>query len=191
MTFRRFLILVLSTVAIGLVCGYVTTLTGLLGQVRPFRGLITGGFVSATSLMGFWAYLTLNFIMRGFITFRAWLIIQVVLIVVVFVDMVVLRHDISGPNDGYGAYLLFAAWPLAISAIVAWIKSKLSGWKSFIPALFYLYVFTVIEWIPGLNISNELNMQIQMGFVLLACNTFLLLILGKIIVPAKKTRTDG
>jgi KinB signaling pathway activation protein len=185
MTFRRFLFLVLTTVGIGLVTGFVTTLSGLLGEVRPFRGLITGGFVSATSLMGFWAYLTLNFIMRGFISFRAWVITQLVLIGVVYVDLVVLRHDLLGPTQGYGPYIVFATWPLLVAAIVAWVKSRMSGWKSFIPALFYMYVFTVVEWIPGLKLSYELKMQVQMGIVLLACNSFLLLILGKIIVPAK------
>lgn len=189
MTLKRLFLLVIGTVCIGLALGYITALTGLLGEVRPFRGFITGGFVSATSLMGFWAYLTLNFIMRGFVSFRVWSITQVVLLIIVYIDMIILRHDLHGPLEPYTSYFLFATVPLAAAACVAFVKAKVSGNRSFIPAVFYLYVVTVIEWIPGLKISPELHLQIQMGIVLFGCNTFLLLILNKAVKPP--TRIEG
>ncbi|UOF91929.1 KinB-signaling pathway activation protein [Fodinisporobacter ferrooxydans] len=181
MNVKRLFLLILGAVSCGMLLGVVLASSGLFAHISTINGLITGGFVSATSLMGFWAYLTLNFIMRGF---RFWHALQVIVLAIVCIDVVVLRHDLQGAMDSYAPYLWFAVWPLLIAGIAAGIKAKLAGARAFLPALFFMYVFTIVEWIPGLQLSGQLGMQTMVGIILLGCNSFLLLILGKIIKPS-------
>lgn len=57
---------------------------------------------------------------------------------------------------------------------------KQANGQSFIPALFFMVVFTVLEWLPVLN-SNDEGWLYFMLFPLLVCNAYQLLVLSKLI----------
>jgi len=180
MTLARLIRMVGVTVAIGVLLGLATTLTGLFGQVSLFKGASVGGFISATSCMGLWAYLTLNFVMRS-ISFRIWVAMQVLITGVVLWDLSYFRYMFVVQGQGsIWPYVGYALWPFAIAIIGSWLKARRVGLKAFLPALFYLYAFTAIEWIPGLHTSDA-KITTQMGIILLGCNLYLLLTLGKAI----------
>jgi KinB signaling pathway activation protein len=180
MNLRKFWTLYLSTALVGLLIGLITALLPAF-QIPILHGIIAGGFVSATTMMGFWAYLTLNFTMRNFVSFRIWLIIQAALVLLVFYDMVYFRY--MWTTNGAGSmwpFFWYAFWPFVIALIVAWIKSRLSGFRSFIPAVFFMYVFTIIEWFVALKSGQTLQMT-QIGIILLGCNTFMLLLYTRLL----------
>ncbi|HEU4965592.1 MAG TPA: KinB-signaling pathway activation protein [Bacilli bacterium] len=173
MNLRKFWFLFGTTAVVGMALGLLAALSGLF-HISVVFGLITGGFLSATSMMGFWAYLTLNFTMRNFVTFGMWLAIQVLLIVLVFFDMVYFRYLGFGGGEGsVWPYIGFATWPLAVALVGAFFKARVSGGRSFIPAVFFLYGFTVLEWFVALKSGAELQTNL-IGLILIGCNLYLL-----------------
>ncbi|KEO81771.1 KinB-signaling pathway activation protein [Tumebacillus flagellatus] len=173
MNLRKFFTLFFSTALIGLVLGGITTATGLF-HVSPVYGTLLGGFLSATTLMGFWAYLTLNFTMRSFVSFRIWVAIQVFLIGLVIYDMVYFRWLTMAEGEGsLLPYIGYAAWPLAVALVGSFFKGRISGMRSFIPSVFFLYVFTSLEWFVALK-SSALIQMTQVGIILLGCNLYIL-----------------
>ncbi|BCJ87297.1 KinB-signaling pathway activation protein [Effusibacillus dendaii] len=181
MNLKKFSFMVVTTVLVGILTGMLNAVTGLFANLELFFGFQAGGFVSATALMGFWAYLTLNFIVRGFLPVRFWRWLQVLVIVVVYIDFVYIRYITEGQNTGsIWPYVWFATWPLLVSIIAAYFKVKQSGKDSFVPALFFMYVFTIVEWFVALK-SGLTGLTIMIGTILLACNTYLLLILGPLL----------
>jgi KinB signaling pathway activation protein len=187
MNLRKFWTLYFSTALVGLLIGLITALIPAF-QIPILHGIIAGGFVSATTMMGFWAYLTLNFTMRNFVSFRIWLIIQAGLILLVFYDMVYFRYMWTTNGSGsMWSFFWYAFWPFVIALIVAFIKSRLSGFRSFIPAVFFMYVFTIIEWFVALKSGQTLQMT-QIGIILLGCNMFMLLLYTRLLrmpLPSK------
>lgn len=186
MNLKRFGFMVITTVAVGIITGILHSLTDIFVNIRLFFGVEVGGFVSATALMGFWAYLTLNFMVKGFLPQRFWQWVQGLLIVIVYVDMIYLRYVTQGQGTvSIWPYVGFATWPLVIALLVAYFKAKQSGGKAFIPAVFFLYVFTAIEWYVALKIGSQTGasgLAIMIGTILLACNSYLILLLGKILI---------
>lgn len=181
MTLRKFAFMVLTTVGIGILVGAVHALTDLFADIRLFFGIEVGGFVSATALMGFWAYLTLNFIVNGVIPPALWRWMQVLLVIVAYVDMIYLRYLTEGQGQGaIWPYVGFASWPLLIALAVAYVKARESGKNAFIPAVFFLYVFTAIEWYVALK-SGYTGLSVVIGSILLVCNSYLILLLGRLL----------
>jgi KinB signaling pathway activation protein len=173
MNLRKFFTLFFSTALVGLILGGITTATGQF-RVSPVFGTLLGGFLSATTLMGFWAYLTLNFTMRNFISFRVWVWIQLFLIALVLYDLIYFRWlTVAGGEGSLWPFVGYALWPLAVAVVGAYFKSRLSGMRSFIPSVFYLYVFTTLEWFVALK-SNEQIQMTQVGIILIACNLYIL-----------------
>jgi KinB signaling pathway activation protein len=188
MNLRKFMTLFFSTAFVGVLLGTVTTLTGLFGEIRLVWGLITGGFLSATALMGFWAYLTLNFTMRNFISFRMWVTVQVLLIGLVLFDMIYFRYLWTGKGAGsIWPYVGYALWPFLVALIVAYIKGRISGMRSFIPSVFFLYGMTCLEWFLALK-SGEMLQMTQIGIILLGCNVYLLLMYTQLLKQPSPSR---
>ncbi|WP_018131490.1 KinB-signaling pathway activation protein [Effusibacillus pohliae] len=181
MTLRKFAFMVGTTVGLGILVGALHALTKIFADIGLFIGMQVGGFVSATALMGFWAYLTLNFIVKGFLPERFWRWVQMLMVAIVYFDLIYLRYLTQGQGTGaIWPYVGFASWPLAIALAVAWVKAKVSGKNAFVPALFFLYVFTIIEWYVALK-SGQPGLTIVIGTILLACNSYLILLLGRIL----------
>lgn len=195
MRLNRFVFLVFSSVFLGAFIGIITSALGLWIHVYWYTGLIEGGFLATTSLMGFWAYLMLNFVARITLPRRVWRWFQVLILIWVIWDMFwwryhidVARHPTS--HGDYRVYLVEGLWPLLVALIGAWIKSRMSGKGSFLPSIFYLYVFTVIDWLLVIR-----NPQIhaaavnQTGLVMMICNVYILLIYGKLLSPRAQEGT--
>lgn len=181
MTLRKFGFMVITTVAVGILIGVLHAVTDLFADIRLFFGVEVGGFVSATALMGFWAYLTLNFIVRGVLPQRVWEWVQGLIVVVVYVDMIYIRYMTEGQGTGsIWPYVWFATWPLLVSLVVAYVKALDSGMRAYVPAVFFLYVFTAIEWYVALK-SGFAGLTVIIGTILLACNSYLILLLGRIL----------
>ncbi|PGZ98921.1 KINB signaling pathway activation protein [Bacillus pseudomycoides] len=141
------------------------------------------GFIfSVISQMGFFAYLTIHRFGLG--VFRSpslWNAIQIFLIAFVLFDFVYLRSVlIANGNASLGVNILVAGALFVFGAIVAYIKSKETNKKAFVPALFFMIVVTVIEWVPALRI-NDANWLYLMVVPLLLCNAYQVLMLHRLI----------
>jgi KinB signaling pathway activation protein len=182
---NQFIFFVATTVCVGAIVGWAVTITGLFIHVSWLQGLISGAFFSTTCLMGFWAYLMLNFIAYITLPRRVWRWAQALLIGLALFDMLylryqddVLRNPVSHPP--YWVYLLQGLWPFVAAVAAAVWKRRMAGTGSFLPAVFFLYVFTVLD---GLLViwSRTGPIVNQATIVLMACNIYMLLIYGKLL----------
>ncbi|WP_053217585.1 KinB-signaling pathway activation protein [Virgibacillus senegalensis] len=147
----------------------------LLGLVIFFTAL--GLVFSLLSQMGFFAYLTIN--QFGLGMFRGlWVPIQVVLILFTLFDLIYFRYKSADGDTSILIYLLIAAVLFGYSWLIAKIKAKETNSKAFIPALFFMFVVTSIEWVPGLR-STGSDYEWLMIIPLLLCNTYQLLLLHR------------
>ncbi|OEH93228.1 KinB-signaling pathway activation protein [Bacillus solimangrovi] len=156
----------------------------ILGASIWFLGV---GFIfSLISQMGFFAYLTIHRFGLGiFKSVSLWNKAQIVLIVFVFFDLVYFRYKtFLKPGETIVQYLLPAILILAFAVAVAYKKMKETNRDAFIPAVFFIFVVTIIEWFPALRV-NELDWLWLMVFPLLICNAWQLLILHRL-TGAKK-----
>ncbi|MDI3328199.1 MAG: KinB-signaling pathway activation protein [Alicyclobacillaceae bacterium] len=186
MNLQKLLFLIGTTVVLGVGAGGAAALwTG----IDLLHGAIAGGFASATSLMGLWAYLTLNFLVRGFLPPAFWNAVQLLIVAVVAADLVYVRYVVAQGAGGWWPYVRFVLLPLGWAVAAAVLRAWLSGIRAFIPALFFMFVFTVIEWFPALRAGVGVP-SLQLGLILLSCNTYLLLILRRL-VPAEKRPPAG
>ncbi|MCL6548634.1 MAG: KinB-signaling pathway activation protein [Alicyclobacillus sp.] len=187
MRLDRFVFLLFSTVFLGALVGVATALSGLWIHVYWYTGLIEGGFLATTSLMGFWAFLTLNFIANMTLPRRVWRWAQMLLIGIVLYDMLWMRYSSEVAHHPlhhapYSTFLAEGLWPFAVALVAAYFKRRLSGPGSYLPTVFFLYVFTVIDWLLVIwyyagPIANAT------GVVMMACNVYLILIFGKLLTP--------
>ncbi|MDB5085081.1 MAG: hypothetical protein JWN30_1967 [Bacilli bacterium] len=185
MTLNRFWILFFSTLAIGVATGFLNALFGWFRQYDLFYGVQVGGFVSATALMGFWGYLMLNFTMHSFLHPRLWTWIQLLIIAFTAYDMVYFRHlQFGGASVSWLPFIAYGLYPLLWAALVAAIKVQITNRRAYIPTLFFMYVFTLLEWYVALK-ANQAGITETIGIILMVCNAWLVLILSKILVKPK------
>ncbi|TYS13933.1 KinB-signaling pathway activation protein [Rossellomorea vietnamensis] len=192
MTIRNWIRLFFSTLMIG---GLVTGISGLilrwdefapwfsdfeLGKViSVFLWLVVVGFTfSVISQMGFFAYLTIHQFGMGM--FRSfWKTVQIVITLFVLFDLVYFRFDGFMVNGEIKpSYILLFSLILVTGLVVAYLKNKQSGQNTFVSAIFFMVVVTVLEWLPVLQ-AKESKWLFLMLFALLACNAYQLLALPK------------
>ncbi|MEH6890487.1 KinB-signaling pathway activation protein [Bacillus sp. JJ864] len=145
--------------------------------------LLGVGFIfSVISQMGFFAYLTIHRFGLGMFRSPAlWNAVQMFIIAFVLFDFVYLRSVlIANGNESLGTNIFVATVLFLIGIIVAYIKSKETNKKAFVPALFFMIVVTIIEWVPALRI-NDTNWLYLMVVPLLICNAYQVLILHRLI----------
>lgn len=147
------------------------------------------GFIfSVISQMGFFAYLTIHRFGLGI--FRSpslWNIVQLFFIAFVLFDFVYLRSVLIANGEiSLGNNILVAGVLFMFGAIVAYIKSKETNKKAFVPALFFMVVVTILEWVPALRI-NDTDWLYLMVIPLLLCNAYQLLILHRLIGKTSKS----
>jgi KinB signaling pathway activation protein len=143
--------------------------------------LIGVGFIfSIISQMGFFAYLTVHRFGLGIFR-KLWNPVQIVIIAFVFFDLIYFRYQVFAEEKGdtLFSYITIALVILVYCMVIALIKSKLTNKQAFIPALFFMYVVTIIEWFPALRV-DETSWLYLMIIPLLICNAYQLLILPKI-----------
>jgi KinB signaling pathway activation protein len=143
--------------------------------------LIGVGFIfSIISQMGFFAYLTVHRFGLGIFK-KLWNPVQVLLIAFVFFDLVYFRYQVFAESDqAIMPYIIVAVLLLIFSLSIAYFKSRQSNLQAFVPALFFMYVVSVIEWFPALRVNDE-GWLYLMIFPLLICNAYQLLVLPKLI----------
>lgn len=192
MTIRNWIRLFFSTLMIG---GLVTGISGLilrwdefapwfsdfeLGKViSVFLWLVVVGFTfSVISQMGFFAYLTIHQFGMGM--FRSfWKTVQIVITLFVLFDLVYFRFDGFMVNGEIKpSYIILFSLILGTGLVVAYLKNKQSGQNTFVSAIFFMVVVTVLEWLPVLQ-AKESKWLFLMLFALLACNAYQLLALPK------------
>jgi KinB signaling pathway activation protein len=78
---------------------------------------------------------------------------------------------------------------LVVGLTVAWYKTKQTNRDAFIPAMFFMVVVTLVEWVPVLRV-NEQSWLYLMMFALVACNGYQLLILHKLNLQSEQERKN-
>ncbi|MEH7442684.1 KinB-signaling pathway activation protein [Bacillus sp. JJ1122] len=193
MTSRNWVHLFFTTLVVGAV---TTGVVGFIVRWDEFQQLLSdfsmmellsillwlmgvGLIFSILSQMGFFAYLTVHRFGLG--VFKSlWNAVQVVLIAFVLFDLVYFRfNSFAEKGDNILPYLGLAGIVLIAGIVTALIKAKQTNKEAFIPALFFMVVVTVIEWVPVLQV-NEHSWLYLMLFPLLICNAYQLLVLHKL-----------
>ena len=147
------------------------------------------GFIfSVISQMGFFAYLTIHrFGLGMFRSSSLWNVVQLFFIAFVLFDFVYLRSVLIANGEvSLGNNILVAGILFVFGAIVAYIKSKETNKKAFVPALFFMVVVTILEWVPALRI-NDTDWLYLMVIPLLLCNAYQLLVLHRLIGKTSKS----
>lgn len=183
-----------STVIIGFVLGwdkYAKFFQNFDGKeiLAVSFWLMGVGFIfSVISQMGFFAYLTIHrFGLGMFRSSSLWNIVQLFFIAFVLFDFVYLRSVLIANGEvSLGNNILVAGVLFMFGAIVAYIKSKETNKKAFVPALFFMVVVTILEWVPALRI-NDTDWLYLMVIPLLLCNAYQLLILHRLIGKTSKS----
>jgi KinB signaling pathway activation protein len=148
-----------------------------------------GLIFSLISQMGFFAYLTVHRFGLGiFKSVKLWNSVQVVLIIFVLFDLVYLRFNaFSEKGDSLLPYIGLASFVALSGFIAAYYKARQTNKDAFIPALFFMIVVTVLEWVPILRVNEESWLYLMM-FPLLICNAYQLLALPKFIEKSEKSK---
>jgi len=184
--------------------GIVTIVTGLLvrwGEFQPifasldvleilsvFFWLFGVGLIFATiSQMGFFAYLTVHRFGLGL--FRSlWNSVQFVIIAFVLFDLVYFRfNSFAKEGESLWSYFWLAIFILIIGLIVGYMKSNQSNKSVFIPSVFFMVVFTTLEWIPVLLVNEESWIYLML-FPLIISNAYQILALPKYIKQSEIER---
>ncbi|PFG02713.1 KinB-signaling pathway activation protein [Bacillus sp. es.036] len=193
---RNLVYLFFTTLLIGSTAGM---LTGLVldwsqywadlknGEILSFLIVIlwllgVSSIFSLISQMGFFAYLTIHRFGLGiFKSVKLWNTIQVVLIAVALFDLVYFRYEVfAEEGESVISYILIALFLLAVGLVTAYVKQKETNKQAFIPALFFIVVVTILEWIPGLQ-SNDPKWLWLILIPLLVSNVWQLLTLHRLI----------
>ncbi|GIP19572.1 kinB-signaling pathway activation protein [Paenibacillus montaniterrae] len=182
MTLRKWFFLFWSTMAVGAVVCMVGGLIMLLtDQEFGFLGFKATGFnllmmflagitIGAFSQMGFFAYLTLNYIALS--VFRKkylWNALQGYTTLFAVILMGYLLYE--GRTNNWFFWLLPLCL-LILSVAAAWIKVKQTNRSAFIPTMFLMFVVTAIEGYPALQGDNNVATIIFMLLPLFACNFY-------------------
>lgn len=194
-TSRNWVNLFITTLVVGAV---TTGVVGFIVRWSEFQQLLSdfsimeflsillwlmgvGLIFSILSQMGFFAYLTVHRFGLGIFKSAAlWNAVQVILIAFVLFDLVYFRYNsFAEKGDSILPYLGLAGIVLIAGLVTAFIKAKQTNKDAFIPALFFMVVVTVIEWVPVLRV-NEHSWLYLMLFPLLICNAYQLLVLHKL-----------
>ncbi|MBM6771136.1 KinB signaling pathway activation protein KbaA [Bacillus cereus] len=147
------------------------------------------GFIfSVISQMGFFAYLIIHrFGLGMFRSSSLWNAVQLFFIAFVLFDFVYLRSVLIANGEvSLGNNILVAGMLFVFGAIVAYVKSKETNKKAFVPALFFMVVVTILEWVPALRI-NDTDWLYLMVIPLLLCNAYQLLVLHRLIGKTSKS----
>lgn len=156
--FSTLLIGALSGAVVGIVIDPSTYFSG--GFLNFLFGLIwilgISAAISLVAQMGYFAYLTLHrFALSLFKTTKLWNRVQIVLIAFVFFDLVYFRYTAFA--EGTKTILDYMIMPiifLALAGAVAYRKKIETNSQAFVPAFFFMFVVTTIEWLPALTVGT-------------------------------------
>ncbi|WP_221569154.1 KinB-signaling pathway activation protein [Alkalihalobacillus sp. TS-13] len=190
MNIRKWVYLFFTTLLIG---GVSAVAIGLLLRWEDIEStasffvmiawLLGFGFIfSIISQMGYFAYLTIHRFGLGiFKSVQLWSWVQILILSFTVFDLFYLRY-IAFKDTGLTLFnFIFVPVALLVyGLIVAYIKMKETNKAAFVPALFFIVVVTTLEWIPVLKQGDILWLWLSI-VPLLACNTWQILILHRLI----------
>lgn len=176
------------------VCGSIMLLTnqnfGFLGfEATGFNALmmaISGLMIGAFSQMGFFAYLTLNYIALS--VFRKkylWNALQGYTTLFAVFGLGYILFDQRTNNWFFWVLPLIL---LVASFLVSWLKIKQTNWSAFIPTMFLMFVVTFIESWPALQGETNVAAIIFMLVPLFVCNAYQNMMMHRLL---KKNSTDS
>ncbi|RWR13968.1 KinB-signaling pathway activation protein [Siminovitchia fortis] len=194
MTIRNWLRFFFSTLFLG---GIITGIFGFLIRWSEFQpyftemniGAIISTFIwlagvgftfSVVSQVGFFAYLFIHqFGLGVFRSLSLWNAVQIFITIVVLFDLVYLRfQNFAGEGESILPYIGLAIFILIAGLITAFFKAKTTSRTTFVSALFFMVVMTILEWLPVLA-TNEESWLFLVIFPLIACNAYQILVLPK------------
>lgn len=153
--------------------------------IYPLILLGYGALVSVYSQLGFFAYLTLNYMGNGVFKRKTWEYIQLVLSALALLELMFFRTFVGGEHN--------LTWDVALgigilttAIIVAYFKVKLTNIRALIPTMFFMLAVTILEIIGVLKIGVN-NATVFIIIPLLACNAYQILILHKVAKDEKKS----
>lgn len=197
MSLRKWSKLFLKTLLVGAVAALIVGLilqlfngaiefTGMADVlIYPLILLGSGALVSVYSQMGFFAYLTLNYMGIGIFRRKTWQYIQIVLAVLALLELMFFRTFVGGATSLQQDLILGIAI-LIIAVIVAYLKVKSTNANAWIPTLFFMMAISIVEIIGVLQIGVS-NATIFMVVPLLICNAYQILTLHKVTQDEKKS----
>ncbi|GIP45862.1 KinB-signaling pathway activation protein [Paenibacillus sp. J45TS6] len=194
MNLRKWFNLFWQTLCIG---GIASLLTGLILTTGEYKPSSTADFllyllilfgagmmISVYSQLGFFAYLILNYMGRGTFSIKTWNYIQLALTILALLELMFFRIFMDNSKTGFTDMLL-SFIILATALVTAYFKVKATNSNALIPTLFFMIALTIVETIGVLNIGENAATTFTV-IPLLACNTYQILMLHRIV-----SRTDS
>jgi KinB signaling pathway activation protein len=144
-------------------------------NLRDF--FLAGLLFSIVSQAGFFAYMMLNFLVRGVLRNNTWSLIQMFLIAIaiIYLEMVTFSETSS--------FVHYIILPLAIflfSWLVAYFKVKMTNSNALIPTIFFMVVATTFEAAPSLR-GGAIESIVVGVLPLLLCNAWQILKLTNLV----------
>ena len=174
---------------IGAAATLIVGLSMAIGDAEFFRGTtaleiganiffiaLAGMMFGVLSQMFFFAYMTLNYIARDM--FRrptTWLLVQLFFIMTVPFEIYFFMW-----SGGLVEFIVGLSVILAASVGVAYWKVRLTRSTAFLPTLFFMFVFTMLETAIALKVDDTFA-TLFMAVPLLACNAWQILRLHKLV----------
>lgn len=193
MNLRKWSKLFCLTLGIGGIASLIIGLILTTGDYKPsstadfFLYLLilfgAGMMVSVYSQLGFFAYLIVNYMGRGTFSIKTWNYIQLALTILALLELMFFRIFMDHSNTGFTDMLL-SLIILTTALVTAYFKVKATNSNALIPTLFFMIALTIVETIGVLNIGENAATTFTV-IPLLACNTYQILMLHRIV-----SRTD-
>ncbi|WP_139492756.1 KinB-signaling pathway activation protein [Brevibacillus dissolubilis] len=169
----------------GLIAGFLIAPDKLLDgsmanlAMGSLMNILFGLTISIVAQMGFFAYMLFNSTVLGmFRNSSVWRTVQIFLVLFVFFDMVYLRYTSLG-GDSIWPYFFEPTLLLLVTLVVAYAKVKVTNASAWVPSIFFLYVVTALEWIPGLK-QDDVG-ALSMLIPLFLCNAWQIMQLHRLV----------
>ncbi|MFC4778137.1 KinB-signaling pathway activation protein [Paenibacillus sp. GCM10023252] len=204
MNLRKWFFLFWSCMAVG---GIVTVISGLImywttgdfefAEISGLKAtgfnammmLIVGVMFGAFSQMGFFAYLTLNFIALS--VFRRSYLWNALQAYTTLFAVIGLGYLLFTDRENNWFFWLLPLLLILGSAGIASIKVKQTNGSAYVPTLFLMFVVTFIEAWPSFDGETNMSAIVFMMIPLFFCNAYQILMLHRLVGTAKTDSAEG
>ncbi len=193
MTLRKWFHLFWTTLLLGALLGLIAGLAlQMTDQDYDFPGMkvasfdavrmvLGGAVISVISQMGLFSYLVIRYIAGGIIRRKTMMdLLQLAIILLTLFELVYARHTFFSDPSSVWEYSILPLIIFLVSLMVVYFKVRITDLDALIPTLFFMIVVTTIEAIPAIKLNNPAS-TIFMLSPLLACNSWQILILSKVV----------
>ena len=193
MTIRSWLFLFFTTLALGsvaaLLFGFLLeAFMGDMGLTLSQR-LLGGLLFGAVAQMGFFAYMIFNWVATGFFRKDFWFnTVQVLLLLLVLGEVIIFGYMADTEGKILVPEAIAGFLTLVVALLVAFWKVKLTNWRGFVPALFFMVVATLLESGTALK-QDSLMMMLYTVLTLLVCNAWQVLWIHRLVTPPESDKS--